>query len=265
MVVAVRPPMRFLWMVVFAACAHTPGVRSGSIDGDVDPSLARLELGVTASQMVDRPLEIHLALSDPDAHGATCFAAGQAYRVFVDGQPAQLLRDGDASRGAAISGIMINEGACNSAAYLWRATEGFAPTAQTTVTVEHAGHTARATFANLTTLRELRISPSSTSVRPGDRVALEWWPREDEWSGYPAASSVHIYQPDELSVHAAVRVDLPRFTFTMPDVRPGPVKLDLNHPYLQAHPMIRACEGLVRCTASAQNGPRVLELVVLAR
>jgi hypothetical protein len=251
-------------MVVLAACAHKPGVRSGTIDSDADPSLARLELGVMASQMVDRPLEIHIALSDPDAHGATCFAALQAYRVVVDGQPAQLLRDGSASGGTPISGIAINEGTCNPAAFLWRAPGGYVPTAQTTITVEHAGRTARATIANLTTRRELRMSPSS-SVRPGDRVALEWWPRDDEWSGYPSDPSVHIYQPDELSVHAAVQVDLPRFTFTMPDVRPGPVKVDLSHLYLEAHPIIRACEGVVRCTASAHNGPGVLELVVLAR
>jgi hypothetical protein len=258
--------MRLLLMVALTACshAHTPGVRLGRIDSNADLSLARLELGVMASQIVERPLEINISLSDPNAHGATCFSAGQAYRVFVDGQPAQLLRDGNASQGAPISGILINEGTCNPAAFVWRATDGFVPTAQTTITVEHAGRTARTTIANLTMRRELRISPSS-SVRPGDRVALEWWPREDEWSGYPSDPSVHIYQPDELSVHATVQVDLPRFTFTMPNVRPGPVKLDLSHLYLEAHPTIRACEGVVRCNVSAHNGPGVLELVVLAR
>lgn len=253
-------------MVALAACshAHKPGVRSGTIDSNADPALARLELGVMASQIVDRPLEINISLSDPDAHGATCFAVGHAYRVFVDGQPAQLIRDGNASRGTPISGILINEGTCNPAAFVWRAPDGFVPTAQTTITVEHAGRTARTTIENLTMRRQLRISPSG-SVRPGDRIALEWWPREDEWSGYPSDPRVHIYQPDELSVNATVQVAPPRFTFTMPDVRPGPVKLDLYHLYLEAHPKIRACEGVLRCTASAHNGPGVLELVVLAR
>lgn len=256
--------MRLLLMMALAACSHArPGVRSGTDHGG-DASLARLEVGVMATQMVDRPLEISIALSDPDAHGASCFAAGQAYRVLVDGQLAQLLRDGDASRGTPVSGVRIDEGECTPAAFLWRAPDGYVPTPQTTIMVEHAGHTARTTIANLTARRELRISPSS-SVRPGDRVALEWWPREDEWSGHPSDPRVHIYQPDELSVHANVQVELPRFTFTMPDVRPGPVKLDLYHLDLEAHPTIRACDGVLRCTASAHNGPRSLDLLVLAR
>jgi len=282
-----RTMTRFvLALSVVASCAHPsdPGVRNGAITDGADPALARLSLSVHARQVWNRPLELWIYLELPGATRDACFAADTDYRVTVDGQPATISSPGGKASPMRASGVEWQITECEPAAFLWRAEAGFAPSAASLIVIEHAGRHANATISHLTTPRVLRVS--SERVRPGDRVTIEWSPRDDEWPRRLGAS-VRLYAPNESLAPAGVgharRVDstwvnfggalegrasgtAPRFHFTMPNVRPGPVHLGLSfNPYVHsdARPKIVSCTGITRCAATVHNGPGDVVITVL--
>ncbi len=133
--------------------------------------------------------------------------------------------------------------------------------------MEHGTSRAEMTVERLFARRRLRVDPPGR-VHPGDSITLAWSPADDEWSGYDASTEVMIYWPDDFSAHVErnrLNVDLPRFSFTLPDVRPGRAKVSLSTVYLEAHPPILACRGVHRCSASVHNGPEEVEVTVAPR
>jgi hypothetical protein len=254
--------LRIAFAVALVACTHsTPGVRSGVSTDDDDPVLAGLDLGVNAAEDVSRPLVVTVWLDRPGASRDRCFTATSDIRVSVDGHPATLGFPGGIARPQRASGMEWQIENCSPAMFTWQPDPGAPRPDASQVVVERAGHHAEMTVAHLLATRTLAVRPGTT-VHAGDHVTLEWNPRADEWSGYPSDPEVHLYEPSEITTHAHVVAAPPDFRFTMPAVRPGKIRLDLNHLYLEAHPKIRSCIGVAKCESQVHNGPRELELDV---
>ncbi|MDQ3336064.1 MAG: hypothetical protein M4D80_12920 [Myxococcota bacterium] len=227
-----------------------PGMREGTA-GPFDD----LELTVSASQMVDGPLEVTAMLTRDSEE---CFVAPAGMRIVVDGQPLELASPGGKSRGQMISGVRVAFSTCNGA--MFRAAQ-IEPRPRSQITVELGNLRAHMTVQNLLVTRVLRVLPSA-QLRAGDRVTLEWTPASDEWGSGSTPTDVFIYHPNEVSVHPPVESKPPHFHFTMPAVRPGVAKIDLDAGR-EAHPKVLGCHGFERCRATAHTGPRDVDIVVL--
>jgi hypothetical protein len=246
-------------LALLVACSHPrPGVRNGTSTDHDDPALADLSMGANADQDVSRPLTVTVWLG---RDSAPCFTATSDYHVTIDGNPAVLTSPGGAARPFHASGLAWQLSACSPAMFTSAPAPGTPPPGESHIVIEHAGGRAEMTIAHLLTVRTLQVQPGTT-VHPGEHVTLTWTPADDEWSGYAASTYVFLYEPNDVGVDAQVTARAPEFHFTVPAVRPGKLRLDLKHPYLDEHPKIRSCTGVAQCESQVHNGPREIELLV---
>ncbi|MDQ3365854.1 MAG: hypothetical protein M3680_10545 [Myxococcota bacterium] len=247
-------------LVLAGSLASCGAPRAGTRQGS-GTAFAGLELAVHASQRLDAPVEVTVSITGT---GRACFVAPEALEVAVDGQLLVREHRGGPARPTMISGVPILLSPCIGATYRSRAGASFAATAQTVVTMTLGPRRGRMAVRHLLARRELRIEPSNR-LRPGDRVTLTWSPATDEWGGYAAGASVHIYEPDDFSTYGTqLAIAPPRFRFTLPaTIRPGRARVALSTLYLEAHPAVLLCHGLERCTARVAMGPRELAVMIL--
>ncbi|WP_394844900.1 hypothetical protein LZC95_48625 [Pendulispora brunnea] len=221
-----------------------------------------VDLTIEAVKMRDRPMVITTRLSTDS--NSNCFVAPDDMRISVDGQALELGHKGGKAPPTMISGAPIQLTECAPAVFRSRMNSIFEDRAESIVVVESHGRRAEARIRHLLAQRQLEIQPSN-QLRVGDRVTLVWTSTEDEWSGYSKAIGVTVYHPNDFLVRLQPEIDPPRFTFVLPDVRPGPAKIELATTYIKAPPKVVACMGLKSCNAGADSGPAEVEVTVAPR
>ena len=125
--------------------------------------------------------------------------------------------------------------------------------------VEHGGRRGEVIAPNLLGKRAVRVVPGTT-VSPGDRVSLEWTDR-DRWIGDHLATSLVLYSPDEFSLSLELEIEPPRFSFVVPQVRPGKAQLMLYPGNLRLAVPAR-CSGFRACDVRPNDHHDPLELTI---
>ena len=165
-----------------------------------------------------------------------------------------------------ISGFEVSEPSCRLARFESSPDQRFVAADRTVATVTNEGHTAVVEVKRLFGPRGIQVSPVG-GIAPGTEVMMEWSPQSDEWSGYADSTSAHIYWPNDFSTHVTseqLRRDGNRFYFAMPNVRPGPARIELSLLYLRATPAVTRCSGVGYCEAhdgSSRQQPTVVEVL----
>lgn len=219
---------------------------------------------ISAHQAVDSPVSVLVQLAHPARLGKrSCFVAPADVRVTVDGQLLELTDRGGPARASRISGIEIPDPiGCRPA--IARSPTGmrFEARATSTIVVEHGGKRGEVIASNILAKRTVRVRPSTT-VRPGDRVTLEWTDR-DRWTGDDLATTLSIYNPGEFSLsldREQLDIAPPMFSFVVPPIRPGRALVTLYPGNLRRASQAR-CSGFHSCDAAPNDHHDQLELTI---
>lgn len=195
---------------------------------------------------------------------APCFIAPDDLELSVDGHQLRRIHRGKPmTHVSQFSGVRFESEGCQPVLF-----EGqglplkIQPTTQ--VTAKLGGEVALVELDALLHPRGIRAL-GDANVRPGDRIEVEWSPSTDLWRGYDASTEFSLYWPDDFSTwipRAQIEIDAPRFSFTLPELRPGEAILALRGVYLEAHSEIDRCD-FGRCTVQGHTGAPEIVLNVL--
>ncbi len=240
----------------FLACRNPAPKRPSARPGFDD-----LVITISAHQAVDSPVGVLVQL----AHSAgrkPCFVAPDDLRITADGHPLEITDRGGPSRPSHFSGIEMPDLIGCRPVMAWAS--GLAPRATSTIVVEQGAKYGEVTAPNLLPQRTVRILPSTT-VRPGDRVTLDFTDH-DQWNGSQLSTAVSLYSPDGFGIsidHTRLDIAPPRFSFVVPSIRPGRAFLTLYPGDLRVASRGTRCHGFRSCEVSPNNHHDQLELAVI--
>jgi hypothetical protein len=206
-----------------------------------------LDLMVSSSDQ-SGVVAVSVTLGD-DRGSDGCFVADDGWRVVVDGEELDLRYRGGEASPMEISGVKWQIERCASAQFVSRAGARFRRREVSVVELEHDDRRADAAVRDLFTPRQARLL-TAAPFRPGDRLTFEWHPLDDVWIGSGLSASVFLYWPNEATARVErpnLEVDPPRFSFVLPELRPGPIRISWGLTDMEAHPRIIGCRWLRSC------------------